>query len=141
MENYLSIKGHFLLRGKGEGKYGNRVMMIGVLEDTNIILQNKDDLNHGEIWVMQFIVVEKRRFKVPERTYGMRADQFLCTSIHPDELEEIKESPLAGTVKCVACGATKEIGPKEIEAGEQPMCDICFMPMIAEKAGTGEPND
>ena len=89
MEEYLPITGHFLLRGKGEGKYGNRVMMIGVLEDTNIILQNKDDLNHGEIWVMQFMILEKKRYKVPKRTYGMRADQFLVTSISPEELEEI----------------------------------------------------
>lgn len=30
--------------------------------------------------------------------------------------------------KCVGCDARKEIG--ELDPGEQPMCDICFMPMV-----------
>ena len=63
--------------------------MIGVLEDIEI--NNPDGLNHGEIWVMQFIILEKKRYKVPKYTYGMRADQFLCTAIAMDELEEITE--------------------------------------------------
>lgn len=37
-------------------------------------------------------------------------------------------------VRCVGCGATKDIGPGEIPAGDQPMCDIDFMPMVPVKA-------
>jgi len=36
--------------------------------------------------------------------------------------------------KCVNCGATKEISANEIKIGEVPMCDKCYMPMVAEKA-------
>jgi hypothetical protein len=35
------------------------------------------------------------------------------------------------TVKCVGCGEKKIVGK---EQKELPMCDKCFMPMIAEKA-------
>ena len=35
------------------------------------------------------------------------------------------------TVKCIGCGHKKEVGE---EQKEQPMCDRCFMPMIAIKA-------
>lgn len=34
-------------------------------------------------------------------------------------------------VKCVGCGVKKEVGQ---EQREQPMCEKCFMPMLAEKA-------
>ncbi len=36
--------------------------------------------------------------------------------------------------KCIGCGDTKEIRANEILSGEQPLCDKCGMPMIAEKA-------
>ncbi len=88
-EDYLPLTGHFLLRGKGKGEYGNRAMMIGVLEGEDIEINNPDGLNHGEIWFIQFLILEKKRYKVPKHTYGMRADQFLCTAILMDELEEI----------------------------------------------------
>jgi NAD-dependent SIR2 family protein deacetylase len=39
------------------------------------------------------------------------------------------------TVKCIGCGKKRDIRAGEIPAGEQPMCDECGMPMIAEKAG------
>lgn len=34
------------------------------------------------------------------------------------------------TVKCVQCEATKQVGLGQ----DQPMCDTCFMPMIAVSA-------
>jgi hypothetical protein len=37
-------------------------------------------------------------------------------------------------VKCIGCGHKKTISAGEIPAGEQPMCDKCFMPMIVNKA-------
>ncbi len=37
-------------------------------------------------------------------------------------------------VKCVGCGRMKDIGPNEVPRGEHPMCDSCFMPMIAVSA-------
>ncbi len=36
--------------------------------------------------------------------------------------------------KCVGCGNKREIRENEIEKGDSPMCDKCFMPMVAEKA-------
>lgn len=38
------------------------------------------------------------------------------------------------TVKCVGCGAKKEIGPGEVGANDVPMCDKCLMPMVAMSA-------
>lgn len=35
-------------------------------------------------------------------------------------------------VRCVACRATREIGPDEIPPGEVPMCEACFSPMVPE---------
>jgi len=35
------------------------------------------------------------------------------------------------TVRCIGCDAVKTVGR---EQREQPMCDECFMPMIAESA-------
>lgn len=40
---------------------------------------------------------------------------------------------LTVTARCVGCGARKQIGPDEVPAGEVPMCDKCFSPMVAEK--------
>jgi len=37
-------------------------------------------------------------------------------------------------VKCVLCGAKKEIKPGDIKADEVPICDKCFSPMVAESA-------
>ena len=36
--------------------------------------------------------------------------------------------------KCVACGKKREIQAGEIPKGEHPMCDLCFLPMIAQQA-------
>jgi len=36
--------------------------------------------------------------------------------------------------KCVGCGEKREIGAFDIPQGEQPMCEKCFMPMVAESA-------
>ena len=35
-------------------------------------------------------------------------------------------------VKCVGCGATKEVGPQS----DTPMCDKCFAPMVAVSASS-----
>ena len=35
--------------------------------------------------------------------------------------------------KCVGCGNKKEIKAGEIEPDDVPVCDKCFMPMVAEK--------
>ena len=36
--------------------------------------------------------------------------------------------------KCVACGSKKEIKANEIPQGEMPTCNMCFSPMVAERA-------
>jgi hypothetical protein len=37
-------------------------------------------------------------------------------------------------VRCVGCGATREVGPGEIARGDVPMCAACFLPMVAVAA-------
>jgi hypothetical protein len=39
--------------------------------------------------------------------------------------------------KCVGCGAVRDIRAGEIPADDMPMCGACGMPMIAERAETG----
>ena len=36
--------------------------------------------------------------------------------------------------RCIGCGNKQEIIGGEIPKGEQPICQKCFMPMVAEKA-------
>lgn len=36
--------------------------------------------------------------------------------------------------KCVGCGNKREIGPGEVPKGDVPICEKCFMPMVAESA-------
>jgi hypothetical protein len=36
--------------------------------------------------------------------------------------------------KCVGCGKKREIKAGEIPSGSHPMCDKCYMPMIATEA-------
>ena len=38
--------------------------------------------------------------------------------------------------KCVGCGKKREIKPREVLPGDQPMCDECYMPMLAESVKT-----
>ena len=33
--------------------------------------------------------------------------------------------------QCVACGEKREIEQDEIQKGNHPMCNNCFMPMVA----------
>lgn len=47
-----------------------------------------------------------------------------------------KEKETIVIVKCIGCGAKKEIRAGEIAKNEMPMCDVCFNIMIAEKALT-----
>lgn len=35
--------------------------------------------------------------------------------------------------RCVQCGREKEISEGEVKEGDQPMCDKCYMPMIAKE--------
>lgn len=41
------------------------------------------------------------------------------------------------TVKCVACGRQRDVGPGEVPAGEVPTCDRCMGPMVAVSSSTG----
>lgn len=38
--------------------------------------------------------------------------------------------------ECVGCGAKKEILAGVVPVGEHPMCDKCFMPLVALRATT-----
>ena len=48
--------------------------------------------------------------------------------------QSFKADALVVVAKCIGCGAKREIRPFEIEEGDMPMCERCFMPMVAEKA-------
>ncbi len=39
-------------------------------------------------------------------------------------------------VKCMGCGTKRNIGPGEIAESDHPMCERCFMPMVAVSATT-----
>ena len=36
--------------------------------------------------------------------------------------------------RCVGCGAQREIGETSVAAGDQPLCNECFMPMVPIRA-------
>lgn len=36
--------------------------------------------------------------------------------------------------KCIQCGKTRNIAAGQVAAKDFPMCDTCFMPMVATKA-------
>jgi hypothetical protein len=38
--------------------------------------------------------------------------------------------------KCVGCGKERKIYAGEVASNDHPMCDACFMPMIAKGAGS-----
>ena len=58
--------------------------------------------------------------------------------MHPirSKEEHARLAKMMATVKvrCIGCGATKEVRANEIPHGEVPMCDKCFMPMVAVSA-------
>lgn len=45
----------------------------------------------------------------------------------------MEEKQVKVIAKCVNCGEEREISAGEILKGEHPMCDKCFMPMIAKE--------
>lgn len=38
--------------------------------------------------------------------------------------------PVTVRVRCVGCGAKRDIKPGEVPAGEVPMCTKCYSPMV-----------
>ncbi len=78
--DYTPMNGHFFLRGKGDGK----AMMIGVLDDNILNVPNS-----GEIWLVQIIITDLKRYKAPPCLKDKRADQVLCMAIPVEGLEEI----------------------------------------------------
>jgi hypothetical protein len=36
--------------------------------------------------------------------------------------------------KCIGCGKTKKVYANEVAPGDYPMCDVCYMPMVAKEA-------
>ena len=40
--------------------------------------------------------------------------------------------------KCVGCGKERKIMAGEIPKGEHPMCDVCYMPLVADRADIKE---
>jgi hypothetical protein len=49
------------------------------------------------------------------------------------------ERAVTVTATCIGCGKTREIGPNEVEPGDQLCCDECGMPMIATAAHAKKP--
>lgn len=42
--------------------------------------------------------------------------------------------PATVTAQCVSCKKKRKIKAGEIPKGDQPMCDDCYMPMVAVSA-------
>lgn len=47
-----------------------------------------------------------------------------------------KKKEVVVVAKCIGCGKKRDIRAGEVAPGDMPMCDECFMPMVAEKAKT-----
>jgi len=45
-----------------------------------------------------------------------------------------KQTETVIVAKCIGCGKKRDISAFEVEPDSMPVCDECFMPMIAEKA-------
>ena len=43
------------------------------------------------------------------------------------------------TVRCVLCGAERDIAPGEIKATEVPMCETCMSAMVPVRASASRP--
>ncbi len=56
------------------------------------------------------------------------------SGLYCQELSLQEEGMLTVIVKCVSCGAKREIKPGEISKDDVPMCDKCVMPMVLTKA-------
>jgi len=50
------------------------------------------------------------------------------------QLKRLAAQGAVVTVKCVSCGARRDIKPDEIRLGDQPMCNQCGSPMVVESA-------
>ena len=42
-------------------------------------------------------------------------------------------------VKCITCGAKREVRAGEIDRDDQPLCSYCYAPMVAESVLVKEP--
>jgi len=66
------LSGHFFV---------NTNMMIGVLDETP-----PEVSVDGEVWIIEFNVISKKRYKTPEAFKSKRADQMLVTAIRGEDL-------------------------------------------------------
>lgn len=82
-DDFMPISGEFIMRGNyKDGEKGT--MVLGFIP--GVLLEK---FNEDEVWIMQFIVADVKKFKLDKRFSGYRADQLLCSSISPDELKEM----------------------------------------------------
>ena len=77
----IYVNGIYLIRQKIAN-----TMVIGITENLPFSNENSED----EIWLGDMMMSEPRRFRVPKRYAGYRADQFLCSGLSLAECEEIK---------------------------------------------------
>lgn len=67
---------------------GGQVMLLAVLPKGAVELDDMKGL--GEIWAGNIQIEGLRKFKAPDYTKGMTANQILCNLIDPKNLEEIQ---------------------------------------------------
>lgn len=77
---YIPVVGPFIARGTTDG----RTIFSGTIPG-DYVEGDKD-----QIWVMEFVVTEVRKFKMPKHLEGMTISQIMSHSMKLSELEEIQ---------------------------------------------------
>ncbi len=92
MKDFMPIGGQFFMRKQMAGGV-DVTIMLGVVHQNLITTQGRGVLKGGpgdELWLMNFIPVDVRKFRVPPEYGGWRADQILTSGLSVRGLEEIK---------------------------------------------------
>lgn len=76
------------------------------------------------------------------RACRMRWEDALATEVEKDLDERITKmgAERKGTyveAKCISCKKKRRIYAGDVEPGDHPMCEDCFMPMVAGRASSG----
>lgn len=84
MDEFMPISGEFIMRtNHKDGKKGT--MVLGFIPE-NMLLEKE---NEDEVWFMQFIVADVKKFKLDKKYSGWRADQLLCYPIQSRDMKEM----------------------------------------------------
>ena len=90
-DNFMILAGQFFMR-KQQINGVDITMVLGVIPQ-NLITTTQElmgkEVSADELWVMEFVPVLVKKYKVPGRFLGWRAEQILCDGPKISECEEI----------------------------------------------------